>query len=680
MFDERKQFISIVLSVGFTLMVRGQDTGTTTTATLPPIRVTASPAETMQPGSMAVLSGDTLSAAEVKSLDQLGQQVPNLVSDYGGTRSFNNTFGMRGVLNTLYYSDPAVAIVVDDVAYPNPGSAALALNSLASVQVLRGSQPSEFGANAPAGAIVVTPLHPSDFLQLDARAGYGTYSAQDYMLHVSGPVIKSTLLMAATFSYDSRDGFVLNEKLGDRPDHQEGYHGRFDLCYQPSDDWQVRVTSDNQHDDDGVQRFTRIGQNPFVGNYDFNGQNRTDENIEALHIAHNDENYTATSITSYVGYEITPSSLDFDFSPIPFDDLFIHYHEQAYTEELKFVSSQEVNHAPQWRAGVYLSVQNLHDNNDSILPSLGLNDTSRVHFVTLQSALYGDVSSPLSDDFVLTAAGRVQLDKRTATLDFLSPFDVRSHEEQDRNFVNAAPKITLAWTGNANIQPYMDTALAYRNGGYSYFQINNFLNNFSSEQTWANEIGVNSTWLNGAVTGNLAGFWNESRNYQLEIYTSGDFGLINAPRVTSRGFELSSTQHLSSWFDLSEGFGFTDARFGTFDFPVTGADDTDHRVPSVPEYNSLIAAEMHHPDGYMFRIEGTFSGTTYFDSENTAYYRQDPYACLNMKLGYEKKNWDLYLVARNLTDTKYRTLEVPQFQVGIPGNPRELGVEIAAHF
>lgn len=657
---------------------QGQEADGATVTQLAPIVVSGQPA--MTSGSTTIIDAQTLSAAEIRSLDQLGHQVPNLTTESGGARSFNNIFGIRGMVNTLYYSDPAVAVIVDDVAYPSTEAAVVSLNEVDSVQVLRGPQGSQFGANAPAGAIVIDPTHPGDDLRVDLRASYGTYSSQDYMLSIAGPVIPSTLSMGATFSYQSRTGFVVNQFLNDRPDHQEGYAGRFELRYQPAQDWLVRFTSDNQQYHDGPQPFTHLEGNPYTESYDFNGRSQTHANVEALHVSHTTDNFTATSITSYVDFGITPASLDFDFSSVPFQNVDFSYQHKAYTEEVKFVSNDMLNQKAAWKAGIYLTGQQFKVDNTGAFPLFGTAISGRLNSMTWEAAMYGDYSWALPESFVLTLGSRVEFNRRTASFNYLDMAGQGSGQEEDRNFLNAAPKATLAWTGDARFQPYASTGLSYRNGGYSTFLINPFINDFSGEQTWANEIGVNSTWLNGAVTANAAAFWNESRNYQLEIYEVGEFSLINAPRVTSRGGELSCTEHLTSWFALTESIGYTEATFDRFTFPVTGEDEEGKHVPFVPQYNGVFAAELHHPDGYMARVEGVLTGTTYFDSSNTALYKQDAYALLNLKLGFEQRNWGAYVFGKNLTGTEYRTLEISPGDVGIPANPRELGVEVTCHY
>jgi iron complex outermembrane receptor protein len=101
-------------------------------------------------------------------------------------------------------------------------------------------------------------------------------------------------------------------------------------------------------------------------------------------------------------------------------------------------------------------------------------------------------------------------------------------------------------------------------------------------------------------------------------------------------------------------------------------------APFVPELTGLLALQYKHPQGYFARAEGVWTGKTYFDENNTSLMSQNAYALANLRLGYERKNYSIYLFAKNLADTRYYTFM--DSLRGAPSEPRLFGVRLAVSF
>ena len=80
---------------------------------------------------------------------------------------------------------------------------------------------------------------------------------------------------------------------------------------------------------------------------------------------------------------------------------------------------------------------------------------------------------------------------------------------------------------------------------------------------------------------------------------------------------------------------------------------SDNQVPFIPQFTYNLAAQYRTEGGLYARAELRGYGLTYFDDDNTI--KQEPYALVNARIGYEAEKYGIYLYANNLFDTRYLT-------------------------
>jgi iron complex outermembrane receptor protein len=112
------------------------------------------------PISIAAFSGDTLDAANVVTVQDLGRIAPNFQATKGVQSSFLrlNIRGIGAAGNTTI--EPSVAVFVDGIYVPRAGAIVGALMDMQSVEVLRGPQGTLFGRNASVGALSLHTATP----------------------------------------------------------------------------------------------------------------------------------------------------------------------------------------------------------------------------------------------------------------------------------------------------------------------------------------------------------------------------------------------------------------------------------------------------------------------------------------------------------------------------------------
>src|SRR5579862_310941 len=112
------------------------------------------------PASVTVLDAATLQAAGQQHFEDVIGLVPNL--NWAGDTARPRYFQIRGIGELDQYQgapNPSVGFLIDDIDFSGLGTAAT-LFDIDQVEVLRGPQPTRYGANALAGLIYLRSAEP----------------------------------------------------------------------------------------------------------------------------------------------------------------------------------------------------------------------------------------------------------------------------------------------------------------------------------------------------------------------------------------------------------------------------------------------------------------------------------------------------------------------------------------
>ncbi|MCV6607297.1 MAG: TonB-dependent receptor, partial [Campylobacterales bacterium] len=95
--------------------------------------------------------------------------------------------------------------------------------------------------------------------------------------------------------------------------------------------------------------------------------------------------------------------------------------------------------------------------------------------------------------------------------------------------------------------------------------------------------------------------------------------------------------------------------------------------------NFNIGSQYRNAKGYYGRADINGYGKTYFDSDNK--YSQDPYELVNVKVGYERDNYDVYLYTNNLFDKEHHHKQAYfKGTTTVYKEPREVGCKLTYRF
>ncbi|MGF1448880.1 MAG: TonB-dependent receptor [Opitutales bacterium] len=617
--------------------------------------------------------------------------VPNFFAADTGTRSFGDIISVRGLANTLFFSNPAVAFYIDDVPV---GAAFAAARNLADLRVSRfeaGPQGTRLGRNSQAGLIEVETFGPTDIWFTEARASYATFDQRRFSGLLSGPLggvpfrgeAQSPFAFSLFGFWEDRDGFVLNSTLGDETDTREAYGGRLKLEYAPSADFDITVSLEVDRIRDGSQQLVPLANGPgsFLVASDLEGQTNIDRDLQSIRLRREFGLVQFKSITARQFWELDPSTVDLDFTAAPILTSEIRQQRRQWTQEFRFESLGDPDSA-QWRAGLFGLYA---DNDNESVREIGLPAPEETTYSIEEYSLaaFGNLTLPWTEHARLTlgARGEVfhsEIDRAQTTFFGSTAFT------DEATFLNGALDAGIEVDAHRTLTLFGKVALAYKPGGFSGFA-SEALAEFDSERSFHAEAGFNfeeSFQTVGDVQASFTVFFIRSSDYQFErsVPLSTDFIVVNAASAISHGVEATFGWQPVERLSFLASAGYNDARFDNFSDPFTGASLDDNRLPFTPRYTVRLAGEVKLLKGLTVSGGVTALGETYFDEVNTTAFRQSEYAIVDLAVRYERDRFGVSVFARNLLDRAYFTSispnisVVPPFGAGSVGEPQVFGV------
>jgi iron complex outermembrane recepter protein len=219
------------------------------------------------------------------------------------------------------------------------------------------------------------------------------------------------------------------------------------------------------------------------------------------------------------------------------------------------------------------------------------------------------------------------------------------------------------------------------------------------------EVGLKTEPFSG-VTANITVFNTDIKDFQAQV-VNADVGVLrgylaNAEKVRVRGVEFDGNAKVTSRLSFYNAIAYTDGNYVSFPDAPPPLEDTGgpqvkdvsgSALPGISKWAVSYGGEYIHPATVLGRA-GEFFGAfdasyrSSFSSSASAsrYLVIEGYSLLNMRVGFRWANdWALSLWARNLLDKNYFELlsAAPGnsgLYVGLPGDPRTVGVTVRVNF
>ncbi|TKB57358.1 TonB-dependent receptor [Ferrimonas aestuarii] len=624
------------------------------------------------PGSATVVDTQLIEDEGGEHLEQLLDTIPNL--NWSGATSRPRYFQIRGVGEQEDYQgapNSSVGFIVDDIDLSGLGMAA-SLYDLQQVEVLRGPQGTQYGANALAGLIYVKSEDPTQVAESGITTTFGEDSQFTYGGYASG-ALTDTLSGRVVVHHNQQDGFRDNVYLGKTDTNaRDELTVRTKLLWQPSDRMSAKLTFMHADLDNGYDAWT-LDNNGFDTISDNPGEDSQRTNGASLNLSFGlSEQVNLGAITSWTNTHAT-HAYDGDWANDEYwgdrqcygaPCVYVYnwgkdLKRDALSQEVKLSSSEAgkiFGGTTHWLVGIYASTLD-EDNHLRITEAY---DASGSYFSELISeygsdnqALFGQLDTELG---AWTFSLGLRFEQRDASYKDSSGEDFNTDENMWGGHLSASYQLT------DDHNAYVRVARGYKAGGFN-MNLPEFLvdqTEYDTETLYNYEIGLKSQWLDGSLTSALAVFYMDRSDQQVEASVqepgSGDFVLYtsNAADSSNYGAELELNYQATENLSLRAALGWLETEYGDYVLQLkedSFRDLSGRELAHAPNYQFAVGATYRHDLGWFANVNYSGKDEFYYSDSNDS--TSEAYQVLDAKLGYEAQMWSVYLWGRNLTDEKY---------------------------
>jgi iron complex outermembrane recepter protein len=664
------------------------------------------------PGSVSVLSGQTLQDAGQQHFEDVLALVPNL--NWAGDTSRPRYFQIRGIGELQQYQgapNPSVGFLIDDIDFSGLGSAAT-LFDVDHIEVLRGPQGTIYGANALAGLIYVKSAEPSDTFGGRAELDVGNYNERSYGAVLTGPVSSLDSEFRLAVQEYTSDGFYHNAYLGrSNTDSHDELTVRGKWRFQPNDAWRVDLTVLRAQINNGYDAFaidnsrTTESDNPGVDRQYSTG-------LSARSTYTGLGSATLTTIATYADTKVN-YGFDGDWgNPVlwaPYtdeatEDQVRHRSTRSLEFRLGDTTTQESPHGLSWLVGVYAFElrESLTDTSAAVYID-PFDATQNSDSLTVISSEYrsrnGAVYGQLDGDLGERARWSVGLrgERHTSlyndTTTNLDAPTTANHFSPADNLWGAQASLDYAVADGQHV--YALIARGYKASGFNLspgLPANQL--QFGPESDLNFEIGHKAQMNDGRLRIDTSLFYMVRHNEQLLTSEQLDpsnpntfvFFTGNAKSGFNYGLESTAAWAATKSLEFGGSLGLLQTQYQGF--VQNGVTLPDRALPHAPPWQAALNATWRDPRGPYARLDVTGMASFLYDlpPNNT---RSNAYGLVNGKLGWDTPRWEAYLWGRNLLNKDYTVRgfffgdEPPNFPNKLYvqlGDPRNWGVHFTVRF
>jgi len=667
--------------------------GSNSESAIAEIVVTADLREASQidiPASVSIYDQEQLQRQSISHLEQVLGQAPNVNFASGASRG--RFIQIRGIGERSEFIEPvnySVGVLVDGIDFTGISTAITSLD-VNQIEILRGPQGTVYGANALAGLINVNSNPVVEQFEAEFKGQLGEYNTANFSGFVNLPMNDQLGLRLAAQQNNS-DGYRDNTFLHrDDTNNIDETNLRANLQWQPTDTLDINWITFYANVDNGYDGFSldntrdTYSDQPgtdaqetiataITGRYTLADDSRL---ITTLSSADSDLEYSYDEDWVYVGFcENTACDSDlwgFDWEYSSFDQYFRNNKNNSV--DVRWVSAPS---SIEWVVGAYYRDQSVEL--ERIYTYAENNFTSEYN--TQNLAFYGEMDSDLSDALVLSLG--LRWENRDA--DYLDNTGVVLTADEDA----MGGKLALRYQLSDSHSIYGIVSRGYQFGGFNPNDaIAPALRRYDSEFLTNYEIGFKGSFANGKVYSQLALFWQDRDDVQINTSnvscppqgfpcTFDDY-LDNASEGTTYGLEAQLDAQLNDRVTLYGGLGLMRSEFKDYiSFNHVDADpennigvDLDgHDLPQAPHYSFTLGTQILLANNLLFDV--SIIGKDKFYYSNDHEYTSKAYELVNARLVYNLNQWQFGIWGRNLGNKDYYVRGFGTFS----NDPRDLYAE-----
>ena len=588
--------------------------------------------------SVTALGMEALERAQVTDISRLDTMVPGLQFASSGNEV---RLALRGTRqnNVGTEGEQAVGIFEDGVYVPTSTQAMGSYLDINRIEVLRGPQGTLYGRNTFGGTIniVTNDPDPSDFYG-NVEALYGDYDRIKLQGVFNIPVTENFALRLAALS-DQHDGYIVNtwipgpsDDLNDRDDTVV----RASLLWDITDNFTAKfkaTINDRKSNGSAIWGYQQIGayidgeyvpghtwappdasdnfdQGPWLIARDLQGDGDIDNSVYTLDLAWDFPDFATLKFIGNTTKMDGQQNYDSDYSDggSSENNGFTGWQssQDTWSTELQLVSNTDGN--VDWMLGLYYYDQSANWNwlelVDGVFEVPHWDDQG--DYLSDSFGAFGNATFHVNDELRLLGGLRYAEDskKQRDQLDWSvwPPVPVPgsgSEGEWDKILWKAGVEYDL----DDDMMTYFTASTGYRAGGINVFG-EGIPPLYDPEEVLAWEIGLKSTLLDGAMTMNVAAYYNDFTDMQAQSFGTipGSVNVFefteNAGTVDVKGIEVEMNWVPggdSNWH-VGAQFAYMKAKFGEYNISkIYGLGDLGGRQDLDDPDSPLLSLKGMHP-------------------------------------------------------------------------------------
>ncbi|WP_390616259.1 TonB-dependent receptor [Maricurvus nonylphenolicus] len=694
------------------------------------------------PIAVQAIDSDMLEQNSVVSISDIGNMTPGL--SIGNAVQDGAEIAIRGIGTSVLGLgfDQSVPLYLDGV-YLGRGFDLLGdMIDVQQIEVLKGPQGTLFGRNAAAGAINVTTAAPVDEVEGRLKVGVGREDLRTVQAMYNTPLTEN-LLLRVNGSLRKRDGWQENLDGGDDLYEQDQSTARAKLLWMAQEDLSVELTADYSNVDNTQGGYILEKASPGITTQDIDDKaapsttrlldgttaepfvERKSHGLSAKVTWDLSDELTFTSISSYRKAEVDMQVGNGSLSLIPdaingttlnLPVLVDRFEIEAdeYSQEFRLSG---ISDKADWFAGFNyyksegeqleplalpaIAMANIISMTPSALTGTYYDDSQKSLIDTESYSLFGDVIWHLTDKLNLTTGLRYSYDEKTSEFKPSQQAEATFFATVPDHFLNGKTKDSADWDDvsgrivvdyqvDEDTMVYAGVSTGYKSGGFgstvgvAAALAGEAFNPFDKETTTNYEAGVKMTTYDGRLRINMAAFFTEFENYQLQMADLNVPGTaldLSAPEAESHGVDLDIAFAATESLNLGLLVGYLETEY---------AKDvlTDAGEVAIPKGQDLLRAprwtttavidyvlpvadigDLRFNTTYTYRTSQRLSNSTAASLTSATSGVGDPgvvitesdnesgsYGLLNARLSLlsADETWEVAVWGTNLTDKAYR--------------------------
>ncbi len=693
-------FARILAGSGFELAELGGGAYSLRKAPPPPAPEATLPAVTVTGEKFERPLEETLSSVAVTTSQDFAEHGDQTVTDVMMrtpgvyTQSGNENWGIRGVPVSGFDEqgagtmNGAVTVFVDGAAQPHRLVTLSPLNlwDAEQLEVFRGAQSTTQGRNSLAGAVVLKTKDPTFRPEFAVQANAGRFGERGASALANGTLVDGTVAARLAVDYQTGDGYIRNETLGEDANRQRAMNARGKLLIQPTDRLNILLTLARTEHRSGSQAVAVVDGKPRYFSLFLNTEEEheldQDTGVAKIDYFLSDA-WTLTSLTTGTWAEYR-SVLDFDQGTAREREAIRKHRQRLASQELRLSYEAE---ALTGFVGVYYG-RHTNDIDDRLNlrisgvedPALIANGDVRIR----NTAVFGEANWEFVDRWQLIGGLRYDREKNETAFDYVDPlgFATVQNIEADTSFEELLPKIGLSHELSDDHLIGVLWKRGYRGGGID-LSTNTAHSPYDPEYTSTWELSWRGSWLDERLRTSANLFHTDWKDQQVEVSDENGIATVaNAARARMRGLELGADYRATPALQLFLGASYIDAKYREFMFD--GQDLSGQKFPFAPKYKLAVGGSYTFGNGLQVGadiVHQSDSVTLATNDDGLVVERpNDRVTLVNFSATYRMgKAFSLSGYVKNLFDERY----IVNNQGGDTldaGAPRTLGVAVRYDF